>query len=258
MTDYDDAIDRIMQHLDLNTDIDVLADGEFIRRVLREVEPLRDFSNEWGGFVLCHCEDDAHSVAIDDGDGGVYACPVCKYEEYKGILDKAMGGQDICIFCGFTTSRDIHGGNLKAHIEVCPEHPLVQARAEIERLQADLDLAHGYGKPLRAITAESERDEARAEIERLNGIIYRVAWRHSHLLGDIKPTEEIEPGYDLEDLHARLQTRIGIERLKAENEKRSERRKLLDTVLNLPIRWPVDTKTAYVLRDDILRAFLNR
>jgi len=225
MTDYDDAIDRIMQHLDLNTDIDVLADGEFIRRVLREVEPLRDFSNEWGGFVLCHCEDDAHSVAIDDGDGGVYTCPVCKSEEYKAILDKAMGGQDICIYCGFTTPRDIDGANLKAHIEVCPEHPLVQARVEIERL---------------------------------NGIIYRVAWRHAHMLGDVGDTEDIEPGYDLEDLHARVQTKIGIERVDAANEKRSERRQILDTILNLPIRWPVDTTTAYVLREDIIRALLNR
>ena len=50
------------------------------------------------------------------------------------MLDLAMGGQDICIFCGYTTARDIHGGNLKAHIEVCPEHPLVQARKALRAI----------------------------------------------------------------------------------------------------------------------------
>ena len=62
--------------------------------------------------------------------------------------------------------------------------------------------------------------DAQREIEHLRGIIERVAWRTARVVGAVS-TEEIEPlpeGYDLEDLHARLQTQIGIERLESAHE----------------------------------------
>lgn len=62
--------------------------------------------------------------------------------------------------------------------------------------------------------------DAQREIEHLRGIIERVAWRTARMVGAVS-TEEIEPlpeDYDLEDLHARLQTQIGIERLESAHE----------------------------------------
>lgn len=52
------------------------------------------------------------------------------------------------------------------------------------------------------------------EVERLRGVVERVAWRTARIVGAVS-RDVIEPlpeGYDLEDLHAKLQTMIGIER----------------------------------------------
>ena len=62
-------------------------------------------------------------------------------------------------------------------------------------------------------TAEAYHDE-HDRAERLAGVVERVAWRTARIVGAVS-RDVIEPlpeGYDLEDLHAKLQTTIGIER----------------------------------------------
>lgn len=53
-----------------------------------------------------------------------------------------------------------------------------------------------------------------AEVDRLRGIIERVAWRTARMVGVIEGLEPLPEDYDLEDLHAKLETIIGIERYK--------------------------------------------
>lgn len=45
----------------------------------------RAFVEEWGGMVVADCAE-GHRVAVDDGDGGVYRCPLCALTEARRIM----------------------------------------------------------------------------------------------------------------------------------------------------------------------------
>lgn len=55
------------------------------RRHLASAGPVAAQDDTFAGFVLAECEV-GHRVAIDDGDGGSYACPLCARPVAEGKL----------------------------------------------------------------------------------------------------------------------------------------------------------------------------
>ena len=49
-----------------------------------EIQRLRAFVEDWDSMVPVDC--DKHAVAIDDGDGGSYVCPICQRDEARRVI----------------------------------------------------------------------------------------------------------------------------------------------------------------------------
>lgn len=126
---------------------------------------------------------------------------------------------------------------------------LTAARQEVERLTSACVTWQEYGQNrlADAHAMKAERDAAQATV-------YRVAWRHAHWLGDVGDVEPLPDGYDLDELHARVQTKVGIERLQLANERDAALR-AIDAVRDEATALCSDGDTALVERGDFVNFY---
>jgi hypothetical protein len=59
-------------------------------------------------------------------------------QECAQEIERLRARDFFCVYCGQVFSGSESADTLKAHVAVCPEHPLSKANAEVERLKGEL------------------------------------------------------------------------------------------------------------------------
>jgi hypothetical protein len=102
---------------------------------------------------------ESHGWQMWDRESAV-ECARLAQQECAQEVERLRARDFFCVYCGQVFSGSESADTLKAHVAVCPEHPLSKANAEVERLKERITVLN--------FTVRSREDEIRRLVRELN------------------------------------------------------------------------------------------